>query len=109
MVFPPYPVVLLWSFTTYPGNHYAQAWGASFSAALVSGTASVLLQQANNNIRNQILVGDIQRALSNAAACGTNGSLGSGCLDLNQAVQFIKSQNMQQRATSRHDNWAQPQ
>jgi subtilisin family serine protease len=87
--------------TTYPGNHYAQVWGTSFSAALVSGTASVLLQQTNNNITNQILVGDIQRALSNAATCGANGSLGAGCLDLNQAVQFIKSMNMQQRTTPR--------
>jgi subtilisin family serine protease len=90
--------------TTYPGNHYAQVWGTSFSAALVSGTASVLLQQTNNNITNQILVGDIQRALSNAATCGTNGSLGAGCLDLNHAVQFIKSMNMQQRTTPRGNN-----
>ena len=95
--------------TTYPGNHYAQVWGTSFSAALVSGTASVLLQQTNNNITNQILVGDIQRALSNAATCGTNGSLGAGCLDLNQAVQFIKSMNMQQRTKWRGNNWNQPQ
>lgn len=90
--------------TTFPGNHYAQVWGTSFSAALVSGTASVLLQQTNNNITNQILVGDIQRALSNAAACGTNGSLGAGCLDLNRAVQFMKSMNMQQRTTPRGYN-----
>jgi subtilisin family serine protease len=95
--------------TTYPGNHYAQVWGTSFSAALVSGTASVLFQQTNNNITNQILVGDIQRALSNATACGTNGSLGAGCLDLNQAVQFIKSMNMQQRTKQRGNNWNQPQ
>jgi subtilisin family serine protease len=90
--------------TTYPGNHYAQAWGTSFSAALVSGTASVLLQQTNSNITNQILVGDTQRALSNAATCGTNGSLGAGCLDLHQAVQFIKSQNMQQLTTPLGNN-----
>jgi subtilisin family serine protease len=90
--------------TTYPGNHYAQVWGTSFSAALVSGTASVLLQQINNNMTNQILVGDIQRALSNAATCGTNGSLGAGCLDLNQAVQFIKSMNMQRRTKPRGKN-----
>jgi subtilisin family serine protease len=95
--------------TTYPGNHYAQVWGTSFSAALVSGTASVLFQQTNNNITNQILVGDIQRALSNATACGTNGSLGAGCLDLNQAVQFIKSMNMQQRTKQRGNNWNRPQ
>ena len=30
--------------TTYPGGHYAAAWGTSFSTALVSGTAALLLQ-----------------------------------------------------------------
>jgi thermitase len=90
--------------TTYPGRHYAQVWGSSFSAALVSGSTSVLLQQTNKNITNQIQVGDIQRALSNAATCGTNGSLGAGCVDLNQAVQFMKSMNMQQRTRLRGNN-----
>ena len=90
--------------TTYPGRHYAQVWGSSFSAALVSGSTSVLLQQTNNNIKNQIQAGDIQRALSNAATCGTNGSLGAGCVDLNQAVQFMKSMNMQQRTKLRDNN-----
>jgi subtilisin family serine protease len=90
--------------TTYPGKHYAQVWGTSFSAALVSGSASVLLQQANNNVTNQIQVGDIQRALSHAATCGANGSLGAGCLDLNQAVPFIKSLNMQQQTGPRSNN-----
>ena len=90
--------------TTYPGRHYAQVWGSSFSAALVSGSTSVLLQQTNKNITSQIQVGDIQRALSNAATCGTNGSLGAGCVDLNQAVQFMKSMNMQQRTRLRGNN-----
>jgi subtilisin family serine protease len=44
--------------TTYPGRHYAQVWGSSFSAALVSGSTSVLLQQTNNKITNQIQVGE---------------------------------------------------
>lgn len=86
--------------TTYPGKHYAQVWGTSFSAALVSGAASVLLQQSNSNIVGQIQVGDIQRALAKAGACGTNGSLGAGCLDLNQAVQFIKGMNMPKTTTT---------
>src|SRR2546422_2313152 len=30
--------------TTYPGGHYAAAWGTSFSAAFVSGGAALLLQ-----------------------------------------------------------------
>lgn len=29
--------------TTYPGNHYAAAWGTSFSSALVTGTTADLL------------------------------------------------------------------
>jgi hypothetical protein len=86
--------------TTYPGKHYAQVWGTSFSAALLSGTASVLLQQANNNVSNQLQVGDVQRALTHAATCGTNGSLGAGCVDLNQAVSFIKGMNMPKTTTT---------
>ncbi|MGA7624436.1 MAG: S8 family serine peptidase [Candidatus Acidiferrales bacterium] len=80
--------------TTYPGSHYAQVWGTSFSAALVSGGASVLIQQSNGNTTTQLQVGDIQRALSQAIPCGTNGSLGAGCVDFNQAVNFIKGMNM---------------
>lgn len=32
--------------TTYPGNNYAGVWGTSFSAALASGTAALLVQLA---------------------------------------------------------------
>jgi thermitase len=80
--------------TTYPGKHYAQVWGTSFSAALVSGTASLLIQTVNNSVSIQLQVGDLQRAISHAGTCGTNGSLGAGCLDINQAVQFIKGMNL---------------
>jgi len=84
--------------TTYPGSHYAQVSGSSFSAALVSGGVSVLIQQANSNITNQLEVGDIQRAFSHALPCGTSGSLGAGCVDFNQAVTFIKGMNMPKSA-----------
>ena len=67
--------------TTYPGQHYAQVWGTSFSAGLVSGAAAVMLQSTNGNTANQRQVGDIRRALTHAITCGTNGSLGSGCMD----------------------------
>lgn len=80
--------------TTYPGSHYAQVWGTSFSAALVSGGASVLIQQSNGNTTTQLQVGDIQRALSHSIPCGTSGSLGAGCVDFNQAAQFIQGMNM---------------
>jgi subtilisin family serine protease len=85
--------------TTYPGKHYAQVWGTSFSAAILSGSAAVLIQQSNNNVTGQLQVGDIQRAFSHAATCGTSGSLGAGCLDLNQAVNFIKGMNMPKSTT----------
>ena len=80
--------------TTYPGQHYAQVWGTSFSAALVSGAASVMIQLSNKTVTNQIQVGDVQRALSHATTCGTNGSLGAGCMDLNQAVQFLNGMKL---------------
>jgi hypothetical protein len=90
--------------TTYPGKHYAQVWGTSFSAALVSGAVSVLMQQTNPNITTQLKVGDVQRAFSHAGACGTNGSLGAGCLDLNQAAGFIKGMNMPPPASTLPNN-----
>ena|SRR5271154_3054799 len=76
--------------TTYPGRHYAQVSGTSFSAALVSGSVALLIELNTNGTTSQLKVGDFQRAFSHAATCGTNGSLGSGCLDVNQAVTFIR-------------------
>lgn len=81
--------------TTYPGNHYAAAWGTSFSAALVSGAADLLLQFAQQNITSQLQEADYARALKHANACVTDGSLGAGCLDLSQATKFMQSVNMQ--------------
>ena len=80
--------------TTYAGSNYAVVSGTSFSAALVSGGVSALIQESNSNITSELEVGDIQRALSHAIPCGTNGSLGAGCVDFNQAANFIKGMNM---------------
>jgi hypothetical protein len=81
--------------TTYPGNRYAAAWGSSFSAALVSGSVDLLMQSAKSGISSQLVEADYARALSRARACGTGGNLGAGCVDLNQALKFIQSMNMQ--------------
>jgi subtilisin family serine protease len=80
--------------TTYPGNHYAAAWGTSFSSALVAGIVADLLSAVDQHIAPALRVGDIQRALSHATSCGNADSLGAGCLDFNQAVQFIKGTNL---------------
>jgi subtilisin family serine protease len=80
--------------TTYPGNHYAAAWGTSFSSALVAGAAADLLSAIDRHLARLMHAGDVQRAVSHANTCGTAGSLGAGCLDLNQAMQFFKGMNM---------------
>lgn len=80
--------------TTYPGNHYAAAWGTSFSSALVAGTTADLLSGIDQNLAPLMQTGDIKRAVSHANACGNAGSLGAGCLNLNTALQFFKGMNM---------------
>jgi subtilisin family serine protease len=80
--------------TTYPGNHYAAAWGTSFSSALVAGTTADLLSAIDPKLAVLMQTGDIQRAVSHANACGTSGSLGAGCLNLNLSMQFFKGMNM---------------
>lgn len=80
--------------TTYPGNHYAAAWGTSFSSALVAGTVADLLSAIDPNLSCLMQTADVRRALSHAIACGSEGSLGAGCLDLNQSMQFFKGMNM---------------
>lgn len=81
--------------TTFPGDQYAVASGTSFSAPLVAGAASLMLNAANDHIASQLQEADIVRALKRASTCVTDGSLGAGCMDLSQAIQFIKSMNMQ--------------
>jgi hypothetical protein len=88
--------------TTYPGDHYASVSGTSFSAALVSGAANVLLNQALGNKHNfsQFQEPDVARALRHANACVTDGSLGGGCMDLNQAIAYIQSMVIPATTTS---------
>ena len=80
--------------TTYPGNHYAAAWGTSFSSALVAGTTADLLSAIDPNLAPLMQIGDIRRAVSHANSCGNASSLGAGCLNLNLSMQFFKGMNM---------------
>ena len=80
--------------TTYPGNHYAAAWGTSFSSALIAGTVADLLSAVDPHIAAELRVDDFERSLSHAKSCGNGHSLGAGCLDYSQAIQFIKGTNL---------------
>lgn len=80
--------------TTYPGNHYAVAWGTSFSSAVVSGGVSDLLSAIDRHLSRLMRTGDIQRAISHANGCVNSDAAGAGCLDLVQALQFFKGMNM---------------
>jgi len=84
--------------TTYPGNHYAQVWGTSFSAALVSGGVALLEANFGINSNPSLQVGDVKRAFSTAVPCASSptspcapGDLGSGRVDLNAAQQYVGS------------------
>jgi len=68
--------------TTYPGNNYAGAWGTSFSAPFVTGTAALFEQfQPGLNIHNAA------DAISHAKPLSL--SLGYGRLDVAQAVSEV--------------------
>jgi len=68
--------------TTYPGGHYAAAWGTSFSASFVSGGAALLLQV---NIRtNQETAADALE--ENAKELPDRLGLGEGRIDLYRAL-----------------------
>jgi subtilisin family serine protease len=64
--------------TTYPGNHYAAGWGTSFSAPMVAGAASLLLQQQPG-----ISLEDMIKALWKAVKIP---AMGHGRIDLFQAL-----------------------
>ncbi len=59
--------------TAYPGNHYAGVWGTSFSTALTSGAAALLLQVAP-----QITVGHALAALEHGQQLHINADMGDG-------------------------------
>src|SRR6267143_1069256 len=68
--------------TTYPGGHYAAAWGTSFSASFVSGGAALLLQV---NIRtNQETAADALE--ETAKELPDRLGLGEGRIDLYRAL-----------------------
>jgi subtilisin family serine protease len=68
--------------TVYPGNHYAQVWGTSFSSPLVAGGAALLVD-VNDETNEATAAG----ALAHAKFIGQE--LGAGELDLYQAILAI--------------------
>jgi subtilisin family serine protease len=68
--------------TTYPGNRYAEVWGTSFSAPLVSGGAALLVGMGNN-----LTPAQARNALTQAVQIGQE--LGAGELNLLQAVTYL--------------------
>jgi len=69
--------------TLYPGNHYAQVWGTSFSTPLVSGGAALLV-----DINDDMNDPKAASALAHARFIGQQ--LGAGELDLYQACLAVK-------------------
>ena len=66
--------------TTYPGGQYAAAWGTSFSAALVSGGAALLLQ-----VNPLMEPNKVDESLTKAKRID---GLGEGRIDLLSAVKY---------------------
>ncbi|MDR3701539.1 MAG: S8 family serine peptidase [Candidatus Sulfopaludibacter sp.] len=70
--------------TTYPGNHYAGVWGTSFSTALTSGAAALLLQLAP-----KITVGHALSALEHGQQLHIDADMGDGGrLDVYSAILY---------------------
>ena len=72
--------------TVYPGSHYAQVWGTSFSTPLVAGGAALLVDQRDSTDASRAAA-----ALAHAKYIGQE--LGAGELDLFQAVLSIGKKN----------------
>ncbi len=66
--------------TTYPGNHYAGAWGTSFSAPFLAGAAAVLLQV------DPTMSPDKVAGIFSGTGVKISQDLGSGRLNLFQAA-----------------------
>jgi len=68
--------------TLYPGNHYAEGWGTSFSAPLVAGGAALLVQMGGSRMNEGLAAQAISQAIP------TGQGLGAGELDLFQACLY---------------------
>lgn len=68
--------------TSYPGNHWAGVWGTSFSAALVSGAASLLTQYGISAVPAAL------DAFGNGKQLGDSG-LGESRLDVLLSLQSV--------------------
>jgi subtilisin family serine protease len=72
--------------TTFPGGHYAAVWGTSFSAPLVTGTASLLVQVDPTDEYS-----GVSKGVANAKPLTPD--LGNGRLDIYRAVRFALQHN----------------
>ncbi len=71
--------------TTYPFDTFAAAWGTSFATPFVSGAAALVA-----GIQPSATPAQVKSVLSNARYLGS--SLGSGRLDLEEAIQAARDQ-----------------
>jgi subtilase family protein len=71
--------------TTYPAGTFAAAWGTSFSAPFVSGGAALVA-----GIRPTATPSQVTSVLSHAKYLGS--SMGSGRLDLEEAIEAARAQ-----------------
>ena len=65
--------------TTYPGGHYAAAWGTSFSAPFVAGTAALV-----EDVESGLKVSDVSSAIGHHAKSVSQ--MGKGRIDIYEAV-----------------------
>jgi minor extracellular protease Epr len=70
--------------TSYPAGHYAVAFGTSFSAALASGTAALLI-----DLDERIDQYDLEEALARGRP--SRGDMGHGSLDVFATLRYWKA------------------